>query len=502
MADLVKQDINLLEFPIWSVDKKDRRSEIIIKTKQGTYKFKANKHVGIPNAVDVNILYLLMLISQTQSSPRITLNRSQMIKCLQMPHNPNSYRRIIESLERWCAISIEFNGNFYSAGESYSKAGFHVLNYKIDKESAKIRPQNVTVSFDEDFYHMVSTSNFYKHIDLDQWVALKVPIHRRLYEILLKSFLYDRHFKISHHKLFTKLQTKIPQYPSQVKQRLKVIFSAIEAINKYDEQYLYTFRYDINDSKVFICYFTREEMAPEQAALRKRAPKLKSLIEQFNLDQATEPEPVPSPPVPVPSTLQDDLSEETVPDFKEESSEEETTDQSSAIQALMKRGVQSRMARTLVEAYSIDIVRLVIEDFDLQPSKDSFRNPGGYLVSMFPKDGEEYVCSIYMDQKIQREKKREQAIRDYYLEEVNRKIEQFQMVRAAEIFNQASREEQQFIVEMLDHEFANSYIKPKGGMREKFILETVIEKYKVLIFPEDVEDKSLKEMVIQPLNFK
>ncbi|MGN7612534.1 hypothetical protein ACQZV8_10670 [Magnetococcales bacterium HHB-1] len=41
------------------------------------------------------------------------------------------------------------------------------------------------------------------------------------------------------------------------------------------------------------------------------------------------------------------------------------------------------------------------------------------------------------------------------------------MVRVSEIFNQASREEQQFIVEMLDHEFANSYIKPKGVNRLK-----------------------------------
>ena len=70
-VSVVRQNINLLEFPLWVIDKKDDRAVFEIKTKNGVYIYRANRDVGIPDSTDMNFLFYLILLSQKSNSKTV-----------------------------------------------------------------------------------------------------------------------------------------------------------------------------------------------------------------------------------------------------------------------------------------------------------------------------------------------------------------------------------------------------------------------------------------------
>ncbi|MBT3407237.1 hypothetical protein HN415_00995 [Candidatus Woesearchaeota archaeon] len=253
---IVRQDVNFLEYPIWSVDRQSRQSVYKIKNDQGEYIFEAlpNK---IPNDTDMLILYYLLYTLQEKGQDSLNeLIIYRVLKDLNISPSKRNYERFDQALKKWHKASVEFIGNFYfkrtekdEDGQEHTIKGrtkkyFHFLKIKIDEEykNNKLSKSKYTIKIDEDFLSAIEHSGFIKYVDLKRLVSLKTPVARRLDEWLPKQFIKQdrRVYKINHVNLFLKLRITIPKYISDVKRKLKTIQTGLDKINEFDEQYNYS----------------------------------------------------------------------------------------------------------------------------------------------------------------------------------------------------------------------------------------------------------------------
>ena len=293
----LRQDMNLIEFPFWSPDRKDKRSFYTIKTQEGLYTYKSLPN-NVPDDVDVLFLYIILLKSQIQIQRDegedglvVEFNAHNIIRATKNKKDDNKkrtlskrdYERFEKALEKWSEVSALFKGNFYNV-DTYTEKGkkvtvrnkidktFHVLKYKkiiSDKERLKTRKykkHDYIIKIDSDFLEIIEKSNFIKQIDINIFIALKKPTSRRLYEWLPKQFLNNKKsFTIRHNRFFAdKMRITVPPYTSQILIKLKTFENSIKDINNYDKKYQYSMNYVLKeelDNKYFLITFNRKSIA-------------------------------------------------------------------------------------------------------------------------------------------------------------------------------------------------------------------------------------------------
>ena len=221
--ELVKQDINFLDKPLWFTDAKKEGIGLVWKDIDG-YEYRCC--YKLPDKVDMLFLLYLLLQSQRQDyKETIEISRYQILKAcgLLKSSTKHYYARIEESLERWTNITIAFHGTFYDNKE-YISIGFHIIDsYKIDKET-----KLVSIRFNPEWLLKVKCSQFFKLLSFEYYKALKRPVSRRLYELLVKNFKGREECFYKLTTLGEKL-TLTFKYASDV---LKAIKPAINEINK------------------------------------------------------------------------------------------------------------------------------------------------------------------------------------------------------------------------------------------------------------------------------
>lgn len=219
--ELVKQDINFLDKPIWFTDARHDGFGLIWKDIDG-YEYRCG--YKLPDKVDMLMLLYLMLQSQRQDyKETIEISRYQILKDCGIGIKGEHYARIEESLERWTNITIAFHGTFYD-NHDYLSIVFHIVDsYKIDKKTKLLH-----IEFNRDWLLKVKCSQFFKLLSFEYYKALKRPVSRRLYELLIKNFKDREECRYKLTTLGTKL-TLTFQYASQV---LAAIKPAINEINK------------------------------------------------------------------------------------------------------------------------------------------------------------------------------------------------------------------------------------------------------------------------------
>ena len=264
--NIVKQDMNFLEFPLWVTDKRETQSSFVIEVKNGKYFFNANSEIGIPDSFDALILYYFLFISQNKNSRSITFNKFEICKNLKLPKNSKNYNRIEKSLDIWGGVYIKFEGCFYVGDQKYTSMGFHIFKHKTKEKTGNkhnVIEKIIELEFDRDFSNAICDSKFFKNIDLNLWIALKRPLARRLYEYLLKQFINKGKFSISSEKLFPKIGLNIERYPSDTKKQMNSISVSVRKINEFDTKLDYQFDFYINEEKEFICVFRKENVIVE-----------------------------------------------------------------------------------------------------------------------------------------------------------------------------------------------------------------------------------------------
>ncbi len=225
MNELVKQDINFLEYPLWMQDKymADKQENGYIWRDRDGYVYRA----GYKPPIKVDFLFLLYLLLKSQEKDwkeEVNLTKYDILHNCGLGTVKYWYDRLEESLNRWEFVRLQFQGTFYN-GKEYQTLHFGIIDaWDIEKETKKLR-----IRFSPEWLLRIKNSNFFQYINFEQVKALRSPLVIRLYEILLKGFQSRNVWEID----AVKLAKKIPmdkQHPAHIIPKIK---AAVNRINEY-----------------------------------------------------------------------------------------------------------------------------------------------------------------------------------------------------------------------------------------------------------------------------
>ena len=225
MSEIVKQDINFMEYPLWIQDEElANKSEdgFVWKDRDG-YIYRAGYKP--PTKTDfIFLLYLLMKSQKNGWKNKIIATKYETIKnCGLVPGKPQ-YERLEDSLKRWKMVGIEFKGTFYD-GDKYQTLVFGIIDEYGIKENSK----EIEIRFSSKWLLKIKESNYFKYINFSQIKTLRSPLVIRLYEILIKSFQNRNKWEIDAMKLAQKIPMN-EKYPADVIPKIK---AAVNRINEY-----------------------------------------------------------------------------------------------------------------------------------------------------------------------------------------------------------------------------------------------------------------------------
>lgn len=220
--ELVKQDINFLENPLWFQDERlanQAEDGFVWRDKEG-FIYRA----GYKPPVKTDMIFLLYLLIQSQKQKwanEITLSRYQIMTECGVGTDSWWYDRLEDSLKRWKMVGIEFHGLFYDKKEYLTKMFGIIDEWEINKETKLLK-----VCLSPSYLLKIRESAFFRYIDFDQIKALRSPLATRLYEILMKSFKKSDVWKIDS----VALAKKIPmneKYPAHIILKVKPAINRI-----------------------------------------------------------------------------------------------------------------------------------------------------------------------------------------------------------------------------------------------------------------------------------
>lgn len=231
--EMVKQDINLLEYPLWFQDecqaKKTETGFVWRLSKDdGTGKeFVLKTSFKPPVKTDMIFLLFLLLESQKQSwKDEIRISRYQVLKKCGLGTDARWYERLEESLERWEEVSLKFNGVFYN-GREYKTLHCGIIDsWGIDDESKML-----WVRFSPEYLSMAKETAYYRYLNFDQVKKLRSPLATRLYQLLVKTFKNRDHWEIDSILLAEKIPMK-QRFPAQIALKIN---PAIRRIYKHTD---------------------------------------------------------------------------------------------------------------------------------------------------------------------------------------------------------------------------------------------------------------------------
>ncbi len=261
--EMVKQDINLLEYPLWFQDECEAEkceNGFVWKHPKG---FVLRTSFKPPVKTDVVFLFYLLLQSQSQDwKEEFSITRYQVIKGCGLTKDARWYDRLEESLKRWEDVKIEFNDAFYN-GREYSTLHFGVIDsWGIDKETKRLR-----VRFSPEYLSIVKNTAYCRFLDFDQIKALRSPLATRLYQLLIKTFKNRDTWEIDAVLLAEKIPMK-KKYPAQIVLEIK---PAVNRIYKHTD-----LKVTVEERKKgrgeTILIFTKEAAKPKEKPVEKKAP--------------------------------------------------------------------------------------------------------------------------------------------------------------------------------------------------------------------------------------
>ena len=134
MKELIKQDINFLEYNMWFQDEvlaNKTTNGYIWEDREG-YFYKC----GYKLPVKVDFIFLLWLLKQSQDEgwkEEIEFTRYNILKGCDIPVSKPKYDRVVDSFKRWFNVKIQYEGTFYD-GKSYQSINFGIIEM-VDNRS-------------------------------------------------------------------------------------------------------------------------------------------------------------------------------------------------------------------------------------------------------------------------------------------------------------------------------------------------------------------------------
>lgn len=226
--EMVKQDINLLEYPLWFQDECEAKSQgngFIWEHPNGKFLVKSTSNPP----VKTDNIFLLYLLGQSQKQSwkdEFFITRYQVLKDCGLDTNNFWYARLVDSLDRWEQVHIEFNGAFYQ-GREYKTLHFGV----IDSWGFEEKTKRLRIRFSPEYLSVMKESSYFRFLDFDQVKALRSPLATRLYQLLVKTFKTRDTWEIDAISLAEKIPMK-QKFPAHIALKIK---PAMNRIYKYTD---------------------------------------------------------------------------------------------------------------------------------------------------------------------------------------------------------------------------------------------------------------------------
>lgn len=225
MADLIKQDMNFLEYPLWmqTVDVLTRDEEGYIWRERAGYLYL----VGYKPPLKTDVLFLFYLLLKSQQAgwqDTITVTRYEVLHACGFRKDRWWYARLTESLDRWASVRIRFQGTFYD-GTTYQAMNFGIIDEWVLKDDA----HGLEIRFAPKWLRTIQASDFFQLLDFAHLKAFRSPLVVRLYEILSKSFQGRSVWEINAMKLAEKIPMR-ERYPADV---IPKIQAAVKRISEH-----------------------------------------------------------------------------------------------------------------------------------------------------------------------------------------------------------------------------------------------------------------------------
>lgn len=222
--DLIKHNINFLEYPLWFQDDRfavKQEDGFTWKDMEG-YVFRSGYKVPVKTDA-IFLLYFLLQSQRNNYAAEIVTTRYQVIKECELSLDSKWYKRLKESLDRWLRVDVAFKGKFFD-GKEYQHIGFHIIDsWKLEEKTNILR-----IKFSSDFLTMMTGKGFFKYVNFNEFKALRTPLSARLYEILSKSFHHRDIWPINAILLAKKIPMR-EKYPAHIIPKIR---AALATINK------------------------------------------------------------------------------------------------------------------------------------------------------------------------------------------------------------------------------------------------------------------------------
>jgi len=190
-----RDNLNLAELPIALITDKAPRGvhTLIFKAEQGQVSVLASGDLGIPTAIDSDVLVGLITIAKRTNDfadPVVNFTRYELLDLLGWKKDGRNYRRVDDSLRRWVGTTLRYENSWYdNANKRKIDASFHILESVTihDAETKQPGLPFSTFTWGRAFFDSCR-SNYLKKLDIDTYVSLHGAIPRRIFRLMDKRF--------------------------------------------------------------------------------------------------------------------------------------------------------------------------------------------------------------------------------------------------------------------------------------------------------------------------
>jgi hypothetical protein len=364
-----KDELNLAEFPIAALTDRIPDGQLslvfedILEQRDGPPIVRrltimgTHKH-GLPTATDDEVMVGLIQLTKRRNNftdPKVIFSRYELIELLGWAQSGQSYQRIEEALHRWVGVVLMYENAWWdNAAKSWVDENFHILDNVTlyDRERRRPlpgkksagrktadRPETAPLPLSSFRWNEVVFRSFQsgnlKQLDLDFYLSLRLPTTKRLFRFLDKRFYRRERVDFDLKTLACEHIGMSKSYkPTELKRRLQPALDELE-------------------EKGFI-----EPLGPEERYSFQSKGQWRILFIRGPYGQ-------------------------------EDAHAEPAAEATALVEALVARGVTSKMAAELVATHPLSRVRTKLEVFDwLLHNEDRrvARNPAGYLVASIRAD--------------------------------------------------------------------------------------------------------------------
>jgi len=152
------------------------------------------KKMGLPTAIDDEVLVALIQVSKAQGFPKkVKFSRYELINILGWDHSGKSYQRIKEAIQRWQSISLDYENAWRTTdlnGEesAWVDASFHIIDWaEFSRLDDKASPDECSFSWG-DYIQKSFDSGSIKKLNFLMLREFKTGIAKRIYRFLDRRF--------------------------------------------------------------------------------------------------------------------------------------------------------------------------------------------------------------------------------------------------------------------------------------------------------------------------